>query len=80
MLHVFLDFRNVYLEVLIPLKLVLNCDDIFSVANLPVMNSLEILLELIELRPQFLPLRLDARQFSLSISIGSDCKFPLHFF
>ena len=80
MLHVFLDFRNVYLEVLIPLKLVLNCDDIFSVANLPVMNSLEILLELIELRPQFLPLRLDARQFSLSISIGSDREFPLHFF
>ena len=60
MLHVFLDFSDVDLEVLVPLEFRLNRNNILRVPDLPVMDSLKVLLELIKLSPQLFSLSLDA--------------------
>ena len=49
MSHHFLYLCNVVLEVLIPFELSLNGHYILRIANLPVMDSFEVLLELIQL-------------------------------
>ena len=49
--HHFLYLCNVALEVLIPFKFGLHGHYVLRVTNLPVMDSFEILLELIQLGP-----------------------------
>ena len=77
--HHFLYLSHVVLEVLIPFKLSLNGHYILRIANLPVMDSLEVLLELIKLSPQLFSLSLDVSQSSLSIRIRMNCELTLHF-
>ena len=80
MFHVLLNFGDVNLEVLVALKLGLDRDYILRVPDLPVMDSLEVFLELVELCAQLLPLRLDTCQALLSICMGRNGKLALHFF
>ena len=78
-LHVLLDFCDVNLEVLVALKLRLDRNYIFRVPDLPVMDGLEVFLELVELGAQLLPIRLDTCQALLSICIGCNSELALHF-
>ena len=80
MFHVFLDFSDINFQVFIPFKFRLHGNNIFCVANLPVVYSLEILLELVKLRTELLTLSLDTSQALLTICIGGNRKFTLHFF
>ena len=80
MFHVLLDFSDVNLEVLVALKLRLDRDYILCVPDLPVMDGLEVFLELVELGAQLLALRLDTCQALLSICMGRNGKLALHFF
>ena len=79
-LHVLLDFCDVNLEVLVALKLRLDRNYILCVPDLPVMDGLEVFLELVELGAQLLPLRLDTCQPLLSFYIGRNSKLALHLF
>ena len=60
MSHHFLYLCHVVLQVLIPFEFGLNGHNILRVANLSVMDSLEILLELIKFGTQLFSLGLDA--------------------
>ena len=79
MLHVFLDFGHVDLEILVSLELSLHCNYVLSVANLAVMDRLEVFLELVKLGAQLFPLRLDTSQTLLGVGVRSNGKFTLDF-
>ena len=76
--HHFLYLCHVVLEVLITFEFGLNGHYVLCIANLPVMNSLEVLLELIKLGSQLFTLGLDASQLSLSIAIRMKGELTLH--
>ena len=75
-----LDLGHVHFQVFVPLELGLDCHDVLGVPNLAVMHCLEILLELVKLRPQVFPLVLDTRQSLLSVVYRVDRKFTFQFF
>ena len=78
--HVLLNFCDVNLEVLVALKLRLDRDYILCVPDLPVVDGLEVFLELVKLSAQLLPLRLYTCQALLSICMGRNGKLALHLF
>ena len=80
MLHVFLNFGHINLEILVPFEFSLDCNYVLRIANLTVMHRFEIFLELIKLSAEFFPLRLDASQAFLRVSVGRDREFTLDFF
>ena len=80
MLHVFLNFSHINLEILVSLEFCLDCNYVLSIANLTVVHRFEIFLELIKLSAEFFPLRLDASQAFLGVSVGRDREFTLDFF
>ena len=66
-LDVLLELCHVSFQVLILLELCLDWNNILCVADLPVMHSLEVLLELIQLRPHLLANLLDLIQLSRGV-------------
>ena len=71
-LQSFLNLGNVLLQILVPLELGLNSDDIFSVADLPIVHLFEILLELVKFGAKLLALGFDGREAFLGIHLCRD--------
>lgn len=62
-----LNVRDVCLQVLVPLELSLNLDDVFGVPDLAVVGRLELSLERVELPAQVFALALDLLELFLSV-------------
>ncbi len=83
--HIFVDlfkFGDVHFQIFVPLELVLHGHNVLGVSDLALVSLLEVLLELVELRPQLFPLVLDIVQPLLDVCLASetvllDYCFPL---